>query len=116
LRYLIAGSKNDFSEDIVYDALSELTSKDEVLITASSPVEDIAARISFEVGASLKTKDPDNALQGTFAKEYSLNKLAKNADVMIVFYSNESDEAFKKCLEIASNNSIELRTYKNIKN
>ena len=64
MKYLVTGSNYQFDTELINNALEDLNEHDTVLMTASTILEDQVAQIAFEVGASLKTKSPDNSLRG----------------------------------------------------
>jgi hypothetical protein len=105
-RNLIVGSRASFDYETVEYALRICTVKDEIVLTGSVPVDDLAARYAYENGIALRTKVLDTQLHGTNARYYMLSKLVEEVD-RIIFFDSDNDELLKSIYELAESRKIE---------
>ena len=115
MNYLVIGSKNSFKKEFVDEAMESLNlsnKNDSIMLTSSVPVEDHAAEFAYDNKMILITEDPDPGLHGNAAREYSLRKLAKNANAIILFYQDKKDQILKVAEEIAKDFSLQSFQFK----
>jgi hypothetical protein len=91
MKTLIVGSRAAFDYELVQEGLSFCTGNDQIIVTGSVPVDDLAARYAYENGLSLRTEVLDTQLHGTNARNYMLRTLIKDAD-RVVFFDSDNDE------------------------
>ena len=115
MNYLVIGSKNSFKKEFVDEAMESLNlsnKNDSIMLTSSVPVEDHAAEFAYKNKMDLITEDPDPGLHGNAAREYSLRKLAKDANAVILFYQDKKDQILKISEEIAIDFSLQSFQFK----
>ena len=94
------------------DSLGLSSKPDSIAITSSSPVEDVIAEYAYQNRIPLITEDPDPGLHGNAAREYSLRKLAKDANAVILFYQDKKDQILKTAEEITKDFSLQSFHFK----
>jgi hypothetical protein len=100
MKTLIIGSRSSFDYELVQEGLSFCTGNDQIIVTGSVPVDDLAARYAYENGIPLKTEVLDTQLHGTNARNYMLRHLMKDAD-RVVFFDSDNDELVESLYEYA---------------
>lgn len=105
-RNLIVGSRASFDYETVQYALRLCTEEDEIVLTGSVPVDDLAARYAYENGIALRTEVLDTQLHGTNARYYMLSKLIEEVD-RVIFFDSENDELLKSIYDLAENRKLE---------
>jgi len=103
---LIVGTRALFNYDEVQDALQLCEANDEIVLTGSVPVDDLAARYAYENGLALRTEMLDTQLHGTNARYYTLSKLVEEVD-RVVFFDSGNDSLLKSIFELAESRQKE---------
>ena len=110
MKYLVTGNNQKFNDELIQNALEDLSDKDQILITASTIVEDQVARYAFEVGAALRTEAPDNALRGNSSRLDAIRNLAKSADYMVLFIKKR-DKEINEIRMVGEEEGLDIREY-----
>jgi hypothetical protein len=106
MKTLVVGTRASFPYQMIEESLEFCTGDDQIVVTGSVPVDDLAARYAFENGISLRTEVLDTQLHGTNARNYMMRKLIPNMD-RIVFFDSGNDELLDSLFEYAESQKKE---------
>lgn len=110
MNYLFGGGKIKVPNDLMADAFEEITKDDLVLLIGATSVDDRAAEHAFQNGIKIKKIAPDNPLRGNDARYYAFRQMAKEADVINIFYKHKNDEV-KQLIEIGAESGKKVVEY-----
>jgi len=106
MKTLVIGTKSSFPYEMVEECLEFCTGNDQIIVTGSVPVDDLAARYAYENGIALKTEIVDAQLHGTNARNYMMRKLIPDVD-RVVFFDSGNDELLESLHEYAESHKKE---------
>ena len=110
MNYLFGGGKVKVPVDLMADAFEEITKDDVVLLIGATSVDDRAAEQAFAQGVKIRKIAPDNPLRGNDARYYAFRQLAKDADVINIFFKHKDDEV-KQLIEIGAESGKKVVEY-----